>query len=66
MYVEFENFGIDNVIYKVETETRTQKTNIWLPRRKRGYGMYWETGVDVHVYVYIYTHTVDTMYKIDN
>ena len=57
--MEFEkSIGIDDLIYKAEIETQTQRTNIWRPREWRVGEMNWEIEIDVQ--------TIDTMYKIDN
>ena len=34
IYVESEKIGRDDLIYKGETETQMQRTNIWIPRGK--------------------------------
>ena len=65
MYVEFEKIGIDDVIYKVETEKQAYRTNIWLLRRKEGVRDVLGDGLTC-MCMYRYTHTIDTMYKIDN
>ena len=39
--------GIDDPIYKAETETQTLRTNVWIPRGKRG-GMNWGIGIDTY------------------
>ena len=63
MYVEFEKIGIDDVIYKVETEKQAYRTNIWLLRRKEGVRDVLGDGLTC---MCMYTPTIDTMYKIDN
>ena len=56
--MEFEkSIGIDDLIYKAEIETQTQRTNIWRPREWRVGEMNWEIEIEVQ--------TIDTMYKID-
>ena len=34
IYVESEKIGIDDIIYKAEIETQTQRMNVWIPRGK--------------------------------
>ena len=49
--------GIDNLIYKAEIETQTERTNVWMPRGKQGWdelgGWQW------------HKFTTDIMYKMD-
>ena len=48
--------GIDELIYKAETESQMQETNLWILREEGGWD---ELGDwDWHIYT--------TMYKIDN
>ena len=51
--------GGDNLIYKAEIETQRQRTDIWIPRGKRG-ERNWELRMDT------YTLLTDTMYKTDS
>ena len=45
--MEFEkSIGIDDLIYKAEIETQTQRTNIWRPREWRVGEMNWEIEID--------------------
>ena len=46
------------IFLQTEIQPQTQKTNIWIPRRKGG----WDElgGWDWHMY------TIDTIYKTDN
>ena len=39
---------IDDLICKAEIETQTQRTNVWIPRGKRGDGRNWEIGIDIY------------------
>ena len=47
--------GINELIYKTETESQVWKTNLWLPRL--GGRINWEIGIDIYTLLYI---------KIDN
>ena len=40
IYVGSEKIGIDNLIYKTETEAETQmqRTSVWIPKGKVGVG----------------------------
>ena len=40
-------------IYKMETDSQTQKTNLWLPKRKHSGQEWikWEFGVDIYTLV---------------
>ena len=40
-------------IYKIETDSQTQKTNLWLPKEEAGGGgIHWEFGItDIHYYI---------------
>ena len=39
-------YGTDDLTYKTEKDSLTQKTDLWLPSRRRGgSGMDWEFGV---------------------
>ena len=38
-------YGINEPIYKTETDSQTQKTDLWLPRRGLQGGMNWKFGV---------------------
>ena len=41
--------GIDDLICKAEIETQKQRTNVWIPRGKRGAaGRNWEIGIDMY------------------
>ena len=40
--------GIDELICKAEIEAQTQRTNVWLPRRKGGSGMDLEVRIDIY------------------
>ena len=40
--------GTDDLICKVETETQTQRTNVWVPRMKEAGGRNWETGIETY------------------
>ena len=31
--------------YKIETDLQTQRTDLWLPRERRGRGKNWEFGI---------------------
>ena len=39
--------GIDDFIYRTETETQRQRTDIWIPRGKRG-ETNWELRMDTY------------------
>ena len=45
----FEN-DTNELIYKIETDSQTQKTNLWLPRGKGG-GINQEFGLNVYLEV---------------
>ena len=36
LYMEFEKKDTDELIYKTETDSQTQKTSLWLPKGKVG------------------------------
>ena len=36
------NYGTDEPIYKTETDSQTQRTDLWLGRGQLGWGMDWE------------------------
>ena len=39
-------YDINELIYETETDSQTQRTNLWLPRKSAGRGgMNWEFGV---------------------
>ena len=39
-------YGTNELTYKTETDSQTQRTNVWLPRRWRGGGETdWEFGI---------------------
>ena len=40
--------GIDDLICKTEIETKTQRTNVWTPKGRRGGEMNWEIGIDIY------------------
>ena len=40
--------GIGYLSCKAETETQTQRTNVWIPRGKRSGGRNWQTGIDTY------------------
>ena len=41
-------------IYKTETESQMQKTNLWLPGYKGvGGGINWEVEIDIYILLYI-------------
>ena len=49
MYVESVKMGIAGLIYKAEIETQTWRTNVWIPRGKRGGGgKNWKIGIDIY------------------
>ena len=48
---------MNELIYKTETDSQTQETNVWLPKGKGSRG-----GINQEVGINIYT----TIYKIDN
>ena len=42
----------NELIYKTETDSQTQKTNFWLPKRKGGQGQIRSLGLaDTHYYI---------------
>ena len=45
--------GIDDLICKTETETQTQRTNIWSQGGKKWGGMKWEFGIDIYTLLVI-------------
>ena len=47
-------YNTNELIYKTETDSQTQRTDLWLPRgRERGGGMEWEFGINRCELVYI-------------
>ena len=44
--------GTDEPIFKIEIESLMQKTNLWLPREKKG-GINWESGADIYAALHI-------------
>ena len=48
-----KKLGTDNLIYKAETETQTQRTNIDT-KAGRGSWMNWEIGVDIYTLLTLY------------
>ena len=42
----------NELIYKTETNSQTEKTNLWLPKGKGG-GINWEIGIDIYTLLYI-------------
>ena len=48
------NKWANELIYKTETDSQTSKTNLWLPKGKRGGGgVDWEFGIDMYTLVYL-------------
>ena len=41
------------LIYKTEIDSQTEKTNLWLPKGKKGEGINWEFGIDRYTLLYI-------------
>ena len=39
--------------YKTEIDSQTGKTNLWLPKRKRGEGINWEFGINGYALLYM-------------
>ena len=37
-YIQDLKYDANELIYKTETDSQTQKTNLWLPQEKRGGG----------------------------
>ena len=51
--VIFENsHNTNKCICKTETDLKTQKTNLWLPRSKGG-AINWDTGIEIYTLLYI-------------
>ena len=44
--------GTNEPIYKRETQSQTQRTNVWLPKVGAGV-IKWETGIDIYTLLYI-------------
>ena len=51
--MELKKNDTNEHIYKMETDSQTQKTNLWLPKEEgRGGGIHWEFGItDIHYYI---------------
>ena len=43
----------DKLIYKTEIDPQTQKTNLWLPRRKGRGGINQEVEINIYIILYI-------------
>ena len=46
-------YDTNELIYKTETDSQTQKTNLWLPKGKEGGGINQEFGISRHKLLYI-------------
>ena len=52
------------LIYKTETDSQTQKTNLWLPKGKGGGGINWEYEINRYTPLYIkYINNKDLLYS---
>ena len=49
---------IDDLICKAKRETQTQRTNVWIPRGKRGGRRNWEIGIDIYTLLILYIKQV--------
>ena len=54
METNFLKNDTNELIYKTETDLQTSKTNLWLPKGKRGgVGINQEFGINIHTLLYI-------------
>ena len=58
-YIQNLKYDTNGLIYKTETHSQTQKTNLWLPKGKRGKD---KLGVCVGICIYTHTHTYTHIY----
>ena len=42
--------SIDDPIYKAEIEIQIYRTNVWIPRGKRGGWGNWQIGIDIYIH----------------
>ena len=57
----------NELIYKTEKDSQTQKTNLWLPRGRLGGGINQEIGI--HIYILLYVKQIlnkDLLYSTGN
>ena len=53
--MESEKSIIDNLIYKAEIETQTQRINVWIPSGESGDRRNWETGIYIR-FTLLFSH----------
>ena len=57
--------GTNEIIYKTEADSQTQKTNLWLPKGKGGINQ--ELGIKIYTLLYIkYITNKDLLYSTGN
>ena len=69
LYVESKKNDTNELIYKTETNSQISKTNLWLPKGKRGVGggINQELGTNIHTLLYIkWITNRDLLYSTGN
>ena len=58
MYAESKKNGIGGLICKVEIETQTQRTNVWIARGNGKSGRNWEVPTDIYTLLILRTESM--------
>ena len=60
-------YDTNELIYKTEVDSQTQKTDLWLPKGKGWEGINWEFGINRYTPLYIkYINNKDLLYSTGN
>ena len=65
--MESKKNDTNELINKTETDSQTQKTNLWLPKGKGGEGINYEVLINIYTLLYIkQIINKDLLYSIEN
>ena len=53
LYVESKKNNTNELVYKTEIDSHTQKISLWLPKGKSRGGINWEFGINRYILLYI-------------